>query len=908
MLKTRRKESGNVRGGGELKRLRTRLAEAEETLDAIRKGEVDAITVEGPDGRQIFTLESADLPYRTLVERMNEGAASMNGEGVILFCNERLGEMLGTRPEKLIGRSIFGLVVPAEKEAMGRLLEQGLRDEGRGEISLRSDEGTVVPALVSLKATPGEAQEEVDVCLIATDLGERKRHEEESRIREESLRLALKAGHSGTFDWEFGRNVVRWSGGSEEVYGLPEGGFGGNYEEWERMVLPEDVEIPRADIRESLRSSEYCSEFRIRRQNDGAIRWVQARGKVLFDDAGQPIRMVGTNTDITERKQGEEASRAARARLESVLDGLPVMVCLLTRDYDVAFANHAFRKHFGECKGRKCYDYCFKKTEPCEFCEAFQVLETRAPHDWEVATPDGRLIHAYDFPFIDTDGSPMILEMNLDITDQRRTEEIVAAERQKFRNILDNLPPYVVLLTPDYHVAFANREFRQRFGESHGRRCYEFLFERSEPCEVCNTYEVLKTGGPVNWKWTGPDGRHYDIYDFPFTDTDGSRLILEMGIDITEQKRAEEGLRAASLYGRSLIEASLDPLVTISSEGKITDVNLATEVATGRSREELIGSDFSDYFTEPEKAREGYQQVFEQGTVRDYPLAIRHESGRITEVLYNASVYRDESGEVQGIFAAARDITAQKAAEAALEQKAAELARSNEELAQFAYVASHDLQEPLRKIVAFGDRLVDHSSAALDEQSRDYLERMQNAAKRMGQLIESLLELSRVTTKGGEFAAVDLNAVLSEVLTDLEVRIQQTNAQVEVGPLPTVMADRSQMRQLFQNLIGNALKFHREDVPPVIQVSGQQKTGKWEIHVTDNGIGFDEKYTDRIFRPFQRLHGKNVFEGSGMGLAICSKIMARHAGQITAHSQPGKGSDFVLTLPTRSKIREARAT
>ena len=511
--------------------------------------------------------------------------------------------------------------------------------------------------------------------------------------------------------------------------------------------------------------------------------------------------------------------------------------------------------------------------------------------------------------------------------------------------------------------------------------------------------------------------------------------IMEINRDVTIRKTIEEQARAASRYARKLIEASLDPLVTISSEGKITDVNQATEAVTGLPRDQLIGSDFCDYFTEPEKAREGYRQVFERGAVRDYPLAIRHTSGRVTDVLYNASVYRNEAGEVQGIFAAARDvterrrieeelrigrerlalalkagrsgtfewdiqnninrwspeieelygvatgqfggryedweslvlpedleiaraaicqslasgdfnsewrirrqndgeirwmgarakvlfdesgrparmigintdITERKRAEEALEQKAQELARSNEELAQFAYVASHDLQEPLRKIVAFGDRLVSHSSAELDEQGRDYLERMQNAAQRMGQLIESLLELSRVTTKGGEFAAVDLNAVLSEVLADLEVRIQQTNAQVEVGPLPAVMADRSQMRQLFQNLIGNALKFHREDAPPVIQISGQQKRGAWEIHVTDNGIGFDEKYTERIFRPFQRLHGKNVFEGSGMGLAICNKIAARHAGEITAHSQPGRGSDFVLTLPTRSKTREARA-
>jgi PAS domain S-box-containing protein len=170
----------------------------------------------------------------------------------------------------------------------------------------------------------------------------------------------------------------------------------------------------------------------------------------------------------------------------------------------------------------------------------------------------------------------------------------------------------------------------------------------------------MKTNAPHHWEWTGPDGHIYDIYDFPFTDTDGSPLIMEMGIDITKRKKAEEALQAASLYTRNLIEASLDPLVTISRDGKIMDVNNATEHVTGVLREQLIGSDFSDYFTEPENARMGYHRVFEMGSVRDYPLAIHHTSGKVIDVLYHATVFRNDSGEIQGVFAAARDITERK--------------------------------------------------------------------------------------------------------------------------------------------------------------------------------------------------------------------------------------------------------
>jgi len=245
---------------------------------------------------------------------------------------------------------------------------------------------------------------------------------------------------------------------------------------------------------------------------------------------------------------------------------------------------------------------------------------------------------------------------------RKRTEE-VTRERQRLYNVLETLPAYVVLLDKDYRVPFANKFFRERFGESLGRRCYEYLFNRESVCENCESYKVMKTNGPHHWEWTGPDGHDYDIYDFPFVEADGSNLILEMGIDVTERNRAEEQIRGASLYARSLIEASIDPLVTISAEGKITDVNKATESVTGYPRKHLINSDFSEYFTEPEKARLGYKRVFTQGYVKDYPLVVRHKSGKLADVLYNATVFKNDAGEVQGVFAAARDVTDLKKAE-----------------------------------------------------------------------------------------------------------------------------------------------------------------------------------------------------------------------------------------------------
>lgn len=248
---------------------------------------------------------------------------------------------------------------------------------------------------------------------------------------------------------------------------------------------------------------------------------------------------------------------------------------------------------------------------------------------------------------------------------------------------------------------------------------------------------------------------------------------------------------------------------------------------------------------------------------------------------------------------------------------AAELQRSNRELEHFASVASHDLQEPLRKIQAFGDRLQTRYSDLLGEQGREYLERIQSVAARMRKLIDDLLSYSRVSTRAQNFFRVDLGREARQVVSDLDALVQRTGGRVELGALPTIEADVTQVRQLLQNLIANGLKFHRPDTPPVVRVEG--RTGSagangppdregdaavCTISVQDNGIGFEQQYVDRIFQVFQRLHGRQEYEGTGIGLAICRKIAERHGGSITATGVPGQGATFLVTLPVRQSDDE----
>jgi len=249
----------------------------------------------------------------------------------------------------------------------------------------------------------------------------------------------------------------------------------------------------------------------------------------------------------------------------------------------------------------------------------------------------------------------------------------------------------------------------------------------------------------------------------------------------------------------------------------------------------------------------------------------------------------------------AKEIRARKEAQEQLERVASQLEASNRELQQFASVASHDLQEPLRKIIVFGDRLQSKHAENLGEQGRDYVGRMMNAAERMQTLINDLLEFSRVVTRARPFVVLDVGQIVREVLGDLEILIESKGAVVEMEGLPTLSADPTQLRQVFQNLLANAIKFQRADNKPRIVIAAEPASigskPAFCITVTDNGIGFEQHHAERIFAPFQRLHGRSEYGGSGIGLAIVRRIVERHGGTITAHSAVGQGASFRFLLP-----------
>jgi signal transduction histidine kinase/Skp family chaperone for outer membrane proteins len=540
-----------------------------------------------------------------------------------------------------------------------------------------------------------------------------------------------------------------------------------------RDNLEEEVKKRTAALADANASLE--KELVERKRAEGALQEAKEHLEIGIQERTRDLERANRSLqeEVAERQRAEESVKIQRQRLYDILETMPVMVSLLTPDHHVAFANRSFREKFGQDNGLRCFEYCFGLKQPCEFCETYKVLETGNPHDWEVTTPDGSIIAVYDFPFEDTDGSPLILEIDIDITEQRRAEELVKAERQRFYDVLETLPAYLVLLTPGYYVPFANRFFRERFGEAHGKRCFEYLFNRTEPCEICETYTVLKTRAPHNWEWTGPDGRSYDVHDFPFTDVDGSKVILEVGIDVTERKKAEESLK----------------------------------------------------------------------------------------------------------------------------QTLAELTRSNADLEQFAYVASHDLQEPLRNVASCMQMLEKTCKNKLGPEADQLTNYAVDAVTRMKSLIQGLLSYSRISTTGKPLSRIDSEEVLRQTFPNLRSIITETGAVISNDPLPTVTADPTQLLQVFQNIIGNSLKFRGEE-PPRVHVSAVKDGNEWVFSVKDNGIGIESRHLDRIFVIFQRLNKRTRYStGTGIGLAIVKKIVDRHRGRIWVESEPGKGTTFNFTIP-----------
>ena len=354
---------------------------------------------------------------------------------------------------------------------------------------------------------------------------------------------------------------------------------------------------------------------------------------------------------------------------------------------------------------------------------------------------------------------------------------------------------------------------------------------------------------------------------------------------------------------QSLLEVAPDPIVIVDMEGVIAIVNRQTELIFGYARDELIGQPVEVLVPDDLRAVHTAHRHRYSAEPRTRPMGVglelfgRRKDGSNFPVEISLSPLHTDSERL--IVSIIRDITSRKQAEERLRASAAELERSNRELEQFAYVASHDLQEPLRMVASYTQLLARRYQGQLDADAEEFIGFAVDGARRMQELINDLLTYSRVGSRALEPTPVEVNRTVDRVIGDLGGAIHDSGASVTRDDLPTVQADTTQLEQLFQNLIANGIKFRRPDVPPEVHVSAKRTGAGWSFAVRDNGIGIEPQYLDRIFVLFQRLHSRAEYPGTGIGLAICKKIVERHGGAMAVQSQPGQGTTFEFTLPDR---------
>lgn len=511
-------------------------------------------------------------------------------------------------------------------------------------------------------------------------------------------------------------------------------------------------------------------------------------------------------------------------------------------------------------------------------------------------------------------------DLKKEIAERVLTQKNLSEARQELQDFMETAPIGLYWLNTEGLVLWANTaEYRllgytreeyigQPFSKFYVNAKYAHgLLERMNEGEALDGVEALLVA-------KNGDTKRILITSQPFYKNGNLAHTRCFSRDVTEQKLAEHALRQNIERFRLSLDNSLDAFVVMDDQGRVIEWSAQAEHMFGWSRDEVLNKPMANAII-PERFRaahfEGMKRFIRTGLG---PLVNKHIE--LIGIKRNQEEFPVELSivpikwEDSYIFSSfIHDITERKQAQRDLEIYMQKLVQSNRELQQFASVSSHDLQEPLRKIRAFAERLTAGHKAELSPQAQDYLDRMQNAAARMQNLINDLLTYSRLTSRARPFVKVNLTELVREVLSDLEVTIDNTQAKVDVGFLPTVLADKIQMQQLFQNLVSNALKFHKPGQPPEIKIFSRYLDdadnpvdaplpyGYTEVTVQDSGIGFDMKYADQIFNTFQRLHTRQEYAGTGIGLAICRKITAHHNGSIIAKSQPGIGSEFIVKLP-----------
>jgi len=625
--------------------------------------------------------------------------------------------------------------------------------------------------------------------------------------------------------------------------------------------------------------------------------------------------------EIAERKQAEEALGETADYLDGLMSHASAPIIVWDPEFRIIRFNHAFERLSGytadEVISQQLHmlfpeasrDESLSKiarTANGEYWESVEIPILRKDGDIRVALWNSANIHTKN-------GSLPVatIAQGIDITRRKQAEEALRQSEERFRVLFEQAADCILLLeiTPEGipMIRDANNATFRLLGYERDEligQPVSFMEPAPDASKVVDERRknVLSRLGTTTFEASHrcKDGT---IRDFECSVTEmqiGSKtLAISVERDITERKQAEEALQKSESRYKTLVD-NLPQKVFLKDRNMVyVSCNASFARDLGIEIEEFGGKTDYDFFLKElaDKYRSDDKRIMESGATEEFDEGyIKDEQGLIVHTV--KTPIRDESGAVVGLLGIFWDITEERLAEEKLKKTLEDLEHSNKELEQFAYVASHDLQEPLRMVSSYTQLLERRYKDKLDADAKEFIAYAVDGANRMQRLIQDLLAYSRVSSRGRPLTPTDCNAVLGHVRINLSVAIEENNAIVIHDELPIVMADETQLVQVFQNLIGNAIKFHAEE-PPRIHVSAEKTEKEWIFSVKDNGKGIDPQYYERVFVIFQRLQSKGEYPGTGIGLAICKRIIERHGGRIWVESEYGKGSTFYFTIPVR---------
>lgn len=752
------------------------------------------------------------------------------------------------------------------------------------------------------------------------------------RSTDQKLNEAQRIAHIGNWERDLKTDKVNLSDEMFRILGLDPLTFDHNLKTILQLVHPEDVQRFKS-IQQKYIDTRTPVDFEWRIVKNGEVLKILAvQSKVIVDNEGRVIKTFGIAQDITERKKSEEKLAEERELFRLVIENIPDQIYLKDTNSRFILCNmpvaiNAGRTSQEDMAGKTDFDFLPEETAKQRFAEEQVIFQSGIPlinhEEYMQDKNTGKLIWSLvtKIPLKNNTGNVIgLIGINHDITGRKIAQErleLVNRELNILFNSIDEIFFSVDMSSLKVIQISATCEKVYGYKQSEFMANYRLWFDIIHPDDkhiVENEDEILRRGEQINNEYRivrkDRDIRWVETKIIPTLDKEGN-LVRVDGVtrDITQRKKAEVELNKSEERYRQIVETAQEGIWMIDEYNEITFVNKKMCEIIEYSSEEIMGKQIHLFVGEEGNNNIATQvEKRKQGISETYDVKFITKSGKPVWTSVSANPVFDDAGTYKGSLAMITDITKRKRDEELLQSSQLNLAlnnqqleRKNKELEQFAYVASHDLQEPLRTTISFVEIFKQQYLGKLDAKADKYLNYIVEASNRMKVLIKDLLDFSRIG-HNKDLELVDCSLLLENVIADIDKAIEDSRAEIRAERLPVLNGYATELKQLFQNLIINSIKFRKKDVPLKIHIAARRKTDYWQFAFTDNGIGIDEEHSERIFIIFQRLHTRTEYQGSGIGLAHCKKIVELHHGKIWVESTPNEGSTFYFTIHSKEKL------